>query len=100
MNKLDKIVVIKGIQIPGLTATLVKRTERVAMYLREDGYYEVGILQILPAQIVFGKPYPERERYWYTEEFGVVAKTTSDLKRAEEHYNDFVEHLKSLKKNP
>jgi len=83
MDKLPKIVRIGS---SGVNAHLIKRTKRVAMYLRDDGYYEVGKIKISEAEIVFGKEYPDREIYWSNEDIGNIAKTTSDLKRAEHWY--------------
>ena len=56
------------------------------MYLRDDGYYEVGVIKVRPASTVFNKHYNEREVYWSNEDFGVIAKCTKSKKRAEIYF--------------
>ena len=45
IKTLPVIVRPKGTGIPGLTATLHKRTDQIAWYIRSDGYHEVFIIK-------------------------------------------------------
>lgn len=87
---MDKEIIVKGTGIPNLITRLVKRTDKVAMYKRTDGYYEVGIIKVNPAANLFGRDYPERETYWSNEDFGTIAKTTKNLRIANTYYNSYV----------
>lgn len=81
MQKLPKIA-----RVAGVNSRLIKRTKRVAMYLRDDGYYEVGKIRIEEERVAFGKLYPDREVYWGNDDFGSIAKCTKDKKAAENWY--------------
>lgn len=71
---------------PGRTANLLKRDRKVAMYLRSDNMYEVGIVHVYKAAIVFDVSYPEREKYWNNEDIGTLAICTPSLSIAEKAY--------------
>lgn len=92
IKKLSKEVKLK-IGYP-CVATMVKRTKKVAMYLRDDGAYEVfKIRHMRPVKneklgIVLGW----REHYPSTSEFTMnYAICTKDKVGAEEAYIEFVE---------
>ncbi len=67
IKKLQESLQPKGTGIPGLTAQLVRRTEQVAWYLRNDGYNEIfliktgqtfdglGLMEYYPGTNDFGK---------------------------------------------
>ncbi len=67
LKRLPESLQPKGTGIPGLTSTLVQRTDKVAWYLRNDGYHEVflikigrtfdlsGLMEYYPAANDFGK---------------------------------------------
>ena len=80
----------------GRTARLVKREADVAMYLRDDGYYEVGYVKSQKEgdAVIGGKKIhlEEKENYWVPEDFGVIASTTSNRKRADELYKHYLGH--------
>ena len=68
----------KGTGIPGLTATLHKKTERFAWYIRSDGYHEVF-------QIKIGRSFDGSEMMEYypgTNDFGKTAWCIRDEKDA------------------
>lgn len=77
---------------PGKTAKLVYRNDEKAMYLRDDGVFEYGIIkkQKAKTKIINGQELSlkEKELYWVNEDFGRVAETTSDFKIAEKCYYD------------
>ncbi len=85
MKRLGEKTKVRGTGISGLTSTLIKRTEHVAMYLRSDGYYETGIIKITKEDTLMpnGKIILAGEHYWGNEDFGDYAKTTSNKERAE-----------------
>jgi hypothetical protein len=45
MKQLPKTFAPKGTGLPGLTTSLVQRTDGVAWYLRSDGYHEVFLIK-------------------------------------------------------
>lgn len=83
MKRLEKTVSVRNTGILGLTATLVKREGMAAIYLRDDGVYEVGIIKVAKPKEIFGEKYPMREVYWGNEDFGKIASTTNSKERAE-----------------
>jgi len=85
-KKLEKHLMPYGTRIIGLTATLVKRTKKKAMYLRSDGYYEVFKIQVREATRIFNTEYPAMELYPNNESFGDIAFCTKNLELAEEYY--------------
>lgn len=94
---LANVISPKGTGMPGITATLVKRNDKVAMYLRSDGYYEVGKRKFIEAtEFPNNKSYPARETRWTNEDFGVIAKTTSSKTRALEIYDYFTSHTEPI----
>jgi hypothetical protein len=93
MEKLTNKIKVTGVGIPGLTATLQKRTGNVAMYLRDDGYYEVGIIIISPENTFpDGTHYPEREVYFSNEQFGKTAFTTKSRAHAEKIFDRLLKY--------
>jgi len=83
MKKLDL-----EIKCNGRTYTQIKRDDYKAMYLSNDGYYEVFRIPVALPSEVFGVQYPLRERYPSTEEFGYIAWCIRDKNYAEEKYNE------------
>jgi len=77
----------QDVGIPGLTAKLVCRTDKKAIYYRWDNVYEVFRITIKPAGEVFGKMYPTREAYPSNEDFGAIAWCFNDEKLAREMYD-------------
>ena len=81
---------------PGKVANLVKRTGDVAMYLRDDGYYEVGSIRTQKASrsvMPGGKEvfFEEKELYWRNEDFGERdAICTRSFDKACDHYEKLV----------
>jgi len=89
MQKLEERVKPRGIGIPGLTAELIERTEKKAIYLRSDGIYEVFKILIHPEETLpSGKTYPEREVYPGNEDFGVTAWCFNNKENALKRYNE------------
>ena len=89
IQRLPTEIKISGTGLSGLTAKLIKRDGQTVIYLRRDGYYEIGNLKILKAGEIFGKRYPVREAYFANEDFGVIAKTTRSSTEAERHFEMF-----------
>jgi hypothetical protein len=90
MEKLAKTEKIKGAGIPDLTATLVDRTNKKAWYVRSDGVHEVFKIKIEKEKEIFGRHYPEQEKYPGNEDFGKWAWCFSGKnarKDAREYYN-------------
>ena len=75
LQKLPETVMnLKGTGIPNLTAKLIERVEKKAIYLRDDGVYEVFKIKVKEAGTVpSGKSYPRREVYPGNKDFGVIA---------------------------
>jgi hypothetical protein len=72
----------KGTGIPGLTATLVKRTDEVAWYLRSDHYHEVFLIKT-------GRTFDRTgmmEYYPGTNDFGKTAWCTGDDHKAARYF--------------
>jgi len=86
--KLPDVVVSYGIGIEGMTAKLVKRTDKKAMYYRWDHVWEVFRIKIEEERDVFGKPTPRHEKYPSNEHFGSIAWCYTNLENAEEMYNN------------
>lgn len=78
MEKLPKIVDVRGPGIPGLQAEQILREGNVCVYKRNDGCYEVFFVKVSPAVNAFGKALPEREVYPSNEDFGYSAWTSRD----------------------
>jgi hypothetical protein len=76
-----------GVGIPNLTAKLVIRNDKKALYLRSDNIYEVFRIKIAEEEEAFGNHYPKREVYPGNEDFGRVAWTYRDQKLAMRKYN-------------
>ena len=87
MEKLKDRVELKNIGYP-MKATLVKRAKRKAMYLRDDGYYEVFKIKIKKEGKVFDRCYPDREVYPYNEDFGFTAWCCTLKENAERWYRN------------
>jgi hypothetical protein len=87
MRKLENKIELKNIGYP-VTAILLSRTKKKAIYYRNDGCYEVFKISISPAATIFGKDYPEREVYPGNEDFGFSAWCIRDEKKAYERYNN------------
>lgn len=87
MQKLENETKLSGTGMPGLTADLIERTEKKAIYLRSDGCYEIFKIKKEKAREMFGKQYPDREVYPGNEDFGKTAWCFSNQKNALEKYN-------------
>jgi hypothetical protein len=83
----EVITELNGVGIPGMTATLVERTDKKAMYKRWDDVYEVFRIKISKEKILFGKTYPRREVYPGNEDFGSTAWCFKDEKLASKRYD-------------
>lgn len=77
---------LNGVGIPGLTATLVERTDKKAMYKRWDNVWEVFRIKVQKEKEIFGKAYPAHEIYPGNEDFGSIAWCYSDEKLAKQRY--------------
>ena len=95
----------------GLPYTLVKRNQYVAMYgiggeyNPEVKHWEVCRIVKFPAQTMFGKQYPERERLPSNENFGrdtvkgniqLTSVCMNDRARAERHFNRLTTAIMAL----
>jgi hypothetical protein len=81
---LPVIVRPKGTGLPGLTATLVQRTEQVAWFVRSDGYFEVFLIKI-------GMSFDGSELMEYypgTNDFGKTAWCIRDKMDAARYYSN------------
>jgi len=87
-QKLGEVVEISGTGIPQLTAKLIKRTNKKAIYYRRDDVWEVFRIKITEAGELFGRMYPRREVYPCNEDFGVVAWCFRNEESAMRRYND------------
>jgi len=87
-QKLGEVVEISGMGIPQLTAKLIKRTNKKAIYYRRDNVWEVFRIKINEAGELFGRMYPKREVYPCNEDFGVVAWCFRNEEEAMRRYND------------
>ena len=76
-----------GVGIPDLTAKLVIRNDKKAIYLRSDNIYEVFKIKISEANEIFGRQYPKREVYPCNEDFGMSAWTYHSKQLAMDMYN-------------
>lgn len=64
---------LNGVGIPGMTAKLVVRTDKKAVYYRWDNIWEVFKIKIKEAAVVFKTHQPKREVYPGNEDFGQTA---------------------------
>jgi len=87
MQKLEKEIKVRGTGIPELTAELMERTEKKAIYHRSDDIWEVFRIKIRKAEEEFGKQYPEREVYPGNEDFGQTAWCFNNRENALKRYN-------------
>lgn len=85
---LPETVEIHGTGIPGLTAKLIARNEKKAMYLRSDGYYEVFKRKFVEDSEVFGRHYPAHEQYPGNEDFGKIAWCMKSREKARRRFNE------------
>jgi hypothetical protein len=90
MEQLARTIELRGLGEP-ITATEVKRTGKVCMYLRSDNVYEVFIVKVAKAKNLFGKQYEEREVYPTNEDFGSNAWCFSkEIEPADRLFNKLV----------
>jgi hypothetical protein len=69
------------------TYRLIKRTNTKAFYKSDDGVMEIFKIEILPEQNIYGRDYPEREKYPRDEDFGKSAWCySSSVELAEAKY--------------
>lgn len=85
--ELPETVEIRGVGIPQMTAKLIERTKKKALYVRWDGAWEVFRIQITDAGELFGKMYPKREVYPCNEDFGKTAWCYLDENLARQRYS-------------
>ena len=90
IQRLPEIVTdLKGVGIPGLKVRLVKRTDKKAWYLRDDGVHEVFKIKVRREEISQqGKQYPKREIYPNNEDFGRIAWNYIDEMKARNKYEE------------
>jgi len=78
-------------QVRGLgkdvTSKLLHRKENICIYERSDEVFEVFKVQIHKEAEIFGKPYPTREAYPSSEDFGKTAWCFTSLDSAMKKYN-------------
>jgi len=86
-EQLPETVEISGTGIPLLTAKLIERTDKKAIYYRWDNVYEVFRVRIKEEGEVFGKTYPKREVYPGNEDFGATAWCYHNKQMARERYD-------------
>jgi hypothetical protein len=84
---------LNGVGIPQMTAKLIKRTDKKAIYYRWDNVWEVFRIKITEAGEAFGKMYPRREVYPGNEDFGKTAWCYSEEKNAWRMYNSMPDKL-------
>ena len=87
-RKLTEVVEISGAGIPQLTATLVKRTDKKAIYKRWDDVWEVFRIKVASPTEIYGRTYPEREVYPGNEDFGATAWCFSSEESAMRMYDN------------
>lgn len=79
------------LQVGGFDLKQVERKGSVAIYSQSKGgaviSYEVIKVQLRPAEIIHGKPYPERETYPGNEKWGLEAWSCVSLERAKLRLN-------------
>jgi len=85
MKRLEDVIELKKLGMPVITK-LIKRTRKKAIYLRDDGYFEIFKIKTAKAARIFGKEYPERELYPGNEDFGATAWCTALKTEALEIY--------------
>lgn len=88
--KLPETVPVLGTGIPNLTATLVQRTNKVCLYERSDGCYELFFVQFHPEEVLFDKHYPAREGYPSNDDFGNTAWCFRTRKLAVREFNKLI----------
>ena len=71
---------------------LVTRNERAAIYVQYEGdrfvSYEVGKIKNVKEAHIGANTIETGETFWSSEDFGVIAWTMNDLKRAMDKYNE------------
>ena len=88
-DQLPKIIPeLYGVGIAGVTAKLIERTDKKAIYFRTDNVWEVFKIKISEPSEVFGKKYPKREVYPGNEDFGVWAWCYRDETLARKKYSN------------
>lgn len=77
-----------------VTADLIKREKNVAIYLRSDGYYEVGIISASTGgeKLIWGEKryFEAKENYFTNSVFGRDAFCCTSLDSAQRYMNDFL----------
>jgi hypothetical protein len=85
--KLPETVTDLPVGIPQMTAKLVERTDKKAIYYRWDGVYEVFRIEIQPDSTIMKRFYPAHEIYPGNEKFGSIAWCYHDKTLAMERYS-------------
>jgi len=82
VKQLPNTVRPRGMNLPGLAATLHKRTDQIAWYIRNDGYHEVFMIKTGPS---FDGSCM-MEYYPVTNDFGKTAWCIRDANKAARYY--------------
>lgn len=85
--KLPEVVTDLPVGIPQMTATLVCRTDKKALYKRWDGVFEVFRVEVQKASTIMGRSYEAHEIYPGNEKFGSIAWSYHSLELAMERFN-------------
>lgn len=88
IERLPEVVTeLNGVGIPQMSATLIERTDKKAMYKRWDDIWEVFRIKVSKEKSMFGKTYPLREVYPGNEDFGSTAWCYKDEILAKKRYD-------------
>lgn len=82
----EVITELNGVGIPGMTATLIERTDKKAIYKRWDDVWEVFRIKTVKEKEIFWKVYPAHEVYPGNEDFGATAWCFKDEELARRRY--------------
>jgi hypothetical protein len=88
IRRLPNMVSPRGTNLHGLTSTLVQRTEKVAWFIRNDGYHEVFIIK---TGLSFDKS-GTMEYYPSNNDFGISAWCIKEKHQAEHYFNYLLLH--------
>lgn len=86
-ERLPETVESLPVGIPEMSAKLVIRTDKKALYYRWDNVYEVFKIKIAEPTEIYGRVYPRREVYPGNEDFGAIAWCYHDKQLAMDMYN-------------
>ena len=86
MDKLPEEIKLRGVD-ENITARLIKRTDKKAIYKRSDNVWEVFKIKTQKGGFAFGVEFKEGEIYPNNEDFGKIAWCYTNEKEAFEKYN-------------